>query len=112
MATAEESQFSVRSELRGLRDVSSTLVGLPAGESRGAQEDDPHIVSFRHLSPSDMEFDARTGEAVLAKEAEDPLGGEVFDTPEFESSQEYVNQNGETGRPEEDAQPPESEEEE
>ncbi|WP_036555155.1 BCCT family transporter [Nocardioides insulae] len=83
-------------EFRGFRGVSSTIIGLPPEHPREIDATDgqpePHIVSFRHIHPSDMTFHPETGDPLLAEPSEDPLAGEVFDTPEFESSQEYINQ--------------------
>lgn len=89
----------VRQELRGMRRISTTFGGLPPDEPRAPQDGEPTIISFRHLSPGDMAFDPETGDPRLVDDGTDPLAGEVFDTPEFESSQEYINQGG---RPDDD----------
>lgn len=81
-----------RRELRGLRGVSATLGGFPAGSSGATPEADPRIVSFRPLHPDNMEFHPETGEPIMTDQGRDPLVHEVFDTPEFEASQEYVYQ--------------------
>lgn len=97
----------LRREVRGLGTVTTTMGGLPS--TTGAQTDtgDPTIVSFRRVDPNDMTIDPATGEHRLEQDSVDPLAGEVFDTPEFESSQEYVNQGGAitSGNDEDDPQP-------
>lgn len=86
-----------RRELRGLRQVSATYAGLPSPGEGSDQDGDRHIISFRHLHPAKMDFDPQTGDARHAVEVEDPLAGEVFDTPEFESSHEYAKRGAHTG---------------
>ena len=91
---AEPLSTRVRREVRGLRGVSASLGGLP--RNRGEQESavDPDIVSYRPVPSNRLEFDPATGRPVLADSGPDPLGGEVFDTEEFQTSQEYVDMGG------------------
>ncbi|WP_018156478.1 BCCT family transporter [Demetria terragena] len=84
----------LRSEVRSMAGVSSTMGGLSPAAGQATEVQDPQIISFRNLDASDMTIDPETGEHRLDNEVVDPLAGEVFDTPEFESSQEYVNQGG------------------
>ena len=84
----------IRREIRGLRKVSGTLGGLSSAEAREKDVDDPGIIPYRPLDPSDVDFDPRTGQPVVAESGRDPLAGEVFETEEFESSQEYVDMGG------------------
>jgi choline/glycine/proline betaine transport protein len=81
-----------RKQVRGLRGVSTTLGGFPTGTSAEASNGDPRIVSFRPLHPDNMEFHPETGEPIMTNQGRDPLVHEVFDTPEFEASQEYIYQ--------------------
>ncbi|WP_278236184.1 BCCT family transporter [Isoptericola sp. AK164] len=87
-----------------LGDVSMTLDGLSTTRSNGRPaaapepepeaEPEPQIITYRTLHPSDVVLDPETGDPVEVEQVEDPLAGEVFDTPEFESSQEFLNQGG------------------
>ena len=80
-----------RRRLRELRDVSATFAGLPLGSDRTHSDDRP-IVAFRPISQSNVRPDPETGAPELANEVEDPLAGQVWNTPEFEASQEYLDQ--------------------
>lgn len=80
-----------RRRLRELRGVSTTFAGLSAPTEQPGSGS-PNIVKFRPLNPSDVRPDPETGEQQLAHKDEDPLAGEHWDTPEFESSQEYLRQ--------------------
>ncbi|MGV0645504.1 BCCT family transporter [Mycolicibacterium sp. XJ2546] len=90
-----------RRMFKGLSGVSSTYIGLPPIATPGAEPAPPEtqILTVRHLRPGDVTFHPATGEPVGVDSVDDPIAGEVFDTPEFESSQEYLNhlnENGET----------------
>ena len=80
-----------RSGMRGIRKVSGTLAGLSA---QATEHHDTHqeIITYRQLDPSDMTVDPGTGKVRLVDPGDDPLAGEVFDTPEFQTSQEFANQ--------------------
>ena len=71
-----------------LGDVSATLAGLDDGLGRTG-DGDRAVISYRQLNPRIVRVDPATGRAGVA-ETVDPLAGEYFDTPEFESSQEYL----------------------
>ncbi|MFT0847939.1 BCCT family transporter [Actinomycetaceae bacterium L2_0104] len=89
-----------RKGMRGMSEASATLVGLPPDVLPGEPDrDQQEIVSFRSISSAAVSFDPDTGAPAAVDEIEDPLAGEVFDTPEFEESQEYLNQNGLNGGP-------------
>ncbi len=73
---------SATSTLAGLSD--DLEPNLPAYEST-----DP-LVTVRSINPAAIEFDEHTGSPEIARDpyGPNPLGGEVFDTPEFEESAE------------------------
>lgn len=91
--TQETPAETIRRGIRGIGNVSTTYAGLEDDE-REQQEADSQIISFRHVDPNSLSIDPETGSPTVDGEAEDPLAGQTFDTPEFESSQEYVNQGG------------------
>lgn len=76
-----------------LRGVSTTLDGLPVPpEATGGDGPTPRIVNLRRLRQDEVHVDPETGAVEVEPRTEDPLAGEVFDTPEFEASQEFVDQ--------------------
>ncbi len=84
---------------RGARGISSTFAGLESWTPTEKTPEHPGLlVSVHSVSSSDLVTDPRTGNLEVSSEAatEDPLGGEVFDTPEFEASHEgsKLAQNG------------------
>ena len=85
----------LRSELGG---VSATLAGMqpPAdvGGGGGAQPVGPTILHYRPLGAG-LQVDSETGE-VTVDTVTDPLAGEVFETPEFVASQEFLDQQGQS----------------
>lgn len=86
----------VRRHLRELRGVSTTLTGLGKDSGRtSTSTKDPQILPYRRVAASDVTFDPESGEPKLVAAGRDPLAGEVFDTEEFVSSQEYVDLGGE-----------------
>lgn len=82
-----------RGALKGLRGISATLGGFEPGEAGPGMGDGRPIVPYRPLSPGHVRVDLGTGD-VQVEHTRDPLAGEVFDSPEFENSQEKVNQGG------------------
>ncbi|MDO8150299.1 BCCT family transporter [Isoptericola sp. b408] len=68
--------------------------GVDGDGARGDGEPESPIISYRALHPSDVVIDPETGDPVEVEPVEDPLAGEVFDTPEFEHSQEFLDQGG------------------
>ncbi|GAA1177233.1 BCCT family transporter [Ornithinimicrobium humiphilum] len=81
-----------------LRGVSTTLDGLPVPpEAEGGDGPTPRIVNLRRLRQDEVHVDPETGAVEVEPRTEDPLAGEVFDTPEFEASQEFVDQQAESG---------------
>ena len=78
--------------------ISSTLAGLSStGAGRSLPDQAGHRIVAVHEVPSGaVNVDPATGEVTLDADARvtDPLGGEVFDTPEFAESAE-----GRNGRP-------------
>ncbi|MDO5627342.1 MAG: BCCT family transporter [Mobilicoccus sp.] len=90
---AEPERRSRRERVRGeFAGISATLGGLTARPEEAGG--DPRILSLITLPYSDMRVDPETGEPMLVDEVEDPLAGETFESPEFEDSQEYLNQDG------------------
>lgn len=81
----------LRSELGG---VSATLAGMepPVGAGRDIDADGAAIVHYRPLGAG-LRVDPDTGRVDVLT-VEDPIAGEVFETAEFVSSQEYLNQGG------------------
>ncbi|GAA3705306.1 BCCT family transporter [Zhihengliuella alba] len=82
---------------RGIGGTSAALSGFAVGPRTAAEEaaaHEPQIISFRHVEPGATSVDPETGAIQVLSEPKDPLAGEVFDTPEFESSQEYLDQGG------------------
>ena len=88
---------TVREELGS---VSSTLAGFEPDSTPHTNGDGP-VVSYRPLSSSEVRIDERTGQTEVER-VDDPLAGEVFDTPEFTSSQEYLDQGGSAPSPQAD----------
>lgn len=88
---------------RGARGISATFGGLSAVQQRALARDDSGVlVSVRPVPPSDLAVDPQTGQVTVSEATlEDPLGGQVFDTPEFAASHEgamlAAEQNGEQG---------------
>ena len=80
--------------------MSSTLGGFNAASGDG-HGPDGRIISYRPLSHTEVRIDEETGQAEL-EVVEDPIAGEVFDTPEFTSSQEYLDQGGSAPSPQAD----------
>lgn len=81
-------------------DASATLVGLPPDSLReDTEREQQDVVSFRSINSDALSFDPETGAPAAVDETKDPLAGEVFDTPAFEESQEYLDQNGLNGGP-------------
>lgn len=79
---------------RGLRAdlgaISATLGGLSAPGPR-TEEDGHELIAYHHVSAGSVRVDPETGRVEM-EPSRDPLAGEVFDTPEYSSSQEYVDQ--------------------
>src|SRR5699024_12480288 len=73
---------------------SASLGALPREREEPGGAVDPTIVSYRPVPSTKLEFDPVTGRPVLADSEADPLAGEVFDTDEFQSSQEFVDMGG------------------
>lgn len=90
--------------LSGIRNISATFAGLRSGETPEAAREESPIVPYRQLKPGAVRVDPETGPE-LATKVRDPLAGEVFDTPEFVSSQEYLNQGGDPQQEEGDPPP-------
>jgi choline/glycine/proline betaine transport protein len=82
---------SWRGRLQGIRDFSATFAGLPGDMRPADQSNSQPIVSYRQIDPGNMTMDPETGRFHLEREP-DPLAGEIFDTPEFPTSQEYLDQ--------------------
>ncbi|GAB3620768.1 BCCT family transporter [Glutamicibacter endophyticus] len=81
--------------LKGLRHASTKLQPFPPQPTQSEDSNgEAHIITFRPVEPSEVTIDPDTGDAHLNEEVTDPLAGQVFDTPEFEISQEYLNQGG------------------
>ncbi|WP_460759259.1 BCCT family transporter [Nocardiopsis oceani] len=76
----------------GLSSASATLAGLSPTVSTGAVStgsgDGSTVVAVHDVAPQDTTVDPRTGAIDWDEEAalQDPLAGEVFDTPEFAES--------------------------
>jgi choline/glycine/proline betaine transport protein len=90
-----------------LRGVSTTLDGFSSPTTPGSPGTGTatRVVNVRRLRPDEVSVDPTTGEIEVDLRAQDPLAGEVFDTPEFESSQEYVNRGGEAPTSDPDREP-------
>ncbi len=90
LASAIPEAWHARESLRG--GVSATFSGLPPGSvsTRGAGTSDDRVVAVHAVSRGALDIDPVTGSAEYISELDvpDPLGGEVFDTPEFERSAE------------------------
>lgn len=84
--------------LRGLRNISATFAGLTSARDPESTAPEPPIVPYRQLNPGAVRTHPETGSPQLTEEAVDPLAGEIFDTPEFVSSQEYLNQGNGSAR--------------
>ena len=96
----EDLKSRARKGMRGMASAAATLGGLPQDNAvEGTDSEQQAIVSFRTIDSGALNFNPETGEPEGVDETEDPLAGEVFDTPEFEESQEYLNQNGANGGP-------------
>ncbi|MBN4925752.1 BCCT family transporter [Hoyosella rhizosphaerae] len=79
------------SRWRGARGISATFAGLEVWQPRGTAEKAPGLlVEVRSVAPGDVVIDPDTGavHGSYASDIADPLGGEVFDTPEFAASHE------------------------
>jgi choline/glycine/proline betaine transport protein len=74
-----------------LRGVSTTLDGLPAPRVSVPSVPAPRIVNLRRLRRDEVTVNPDTGAVEVDLRTADPLAGEVFDTPEFEASQEYLD---------------------
>ncbi|MBG6084479.1 BCCT family transporter [Zhihengliuella flava] len=93
---------------RGFGGTTTSLSGLT--EDQGAGPNDgpsTQVISYRYVDPEVTSVDPATGAIHIVGESKDPLAGETFDTPEFESSQEYINQGGDppTEATDEEAEP-------
>ncbi|WP_206446001.1 BCCT family transporter [Agrococcus sp. KRD186] len=81
-------------EPHGRREVSTTFAGLPLGEpdTPTPAEGGEFIVAMHEVPTAAVELDAE-GVATLdeARVVQDPIAGEVFDTPEFAASQAGVD---------------------
>lgn len=77
----------LRAAVREAGGVSATLRGLPAAETDSGGPPSS-IFAIRQVDPAGIQIDPESGhiEPVPDRMPEDPLGGEVFDTPEFEQS--------------------------
>lgn len=73
---------------RGVRGISATFAGLSTWQPQVPRRDSSGLlVSVRAVPPTDVAIDPETGTVIVsAAPVEDPLGGEVFDTPEFAAS--------------------------
>ncbi|WP_347754245.1 BCCT family transporter [Agrococcus sp. ProA11] len=71
----------------GRRDVATTFAGLPPATAEAAPEGGEFLVTLHEVSSAAVDVDA-DGVAVLDEDrvAQDPIAGEVFDTPEFAAS--------------------------
>lgn len=78
----------------GWKSVSASLVGLENHPEREAPAAPPAavVLSVKSLTSSDVAINEQTGALSVDTDAapQDPLAGEVFDTPEFEQSHEGV----------------------
>lgn len=90
-SSGERLSTRLRKEVRGLRGVSASLGGLAPDRRSAAEADEAAIVSYRPLSSGNLDFDAVSGRPIATNQGADPLDGEVFDTDEFEASQQYVD---------------------
>lgn len=90
--------------LRGIGGTTTSLSGFSEGERRSKSEpaEPNQVITFRNVDPEATSVDPRTGAIQINGEHKDPLAGQTFDTPEFESSQEYLDQGGEPPAQEED----------
>ena len=88
-APDEKLSARIRREVRGLRGVSASLGGFAPDRRSTGGAGEAAIISYRPLSSGNLEFDADSGRPIGTQESEDPLAGEVFDTEEFEASQQY-----------------------
>ena len=72
--------------------ISATFAGLsPSSRDLPTQDTDGHLVLAVHeVSPNAIDVDPATGTIAYSGNGvlDDPLGGEIFDTPEFEQSAE------------------------
>ncbi|WP_313823875.1 BCCT family transporter, partial [Citricoccus sp.] len=93
-APPEGSRKGERSPLHGVGGAATALAGLPVQGRNENGSSETQIITFRHVPPSETVTDPETGVIHMVAAAEDPLAGEVFDTPEFESSQEFLDQGG------------------
>jgi len=68
--------------------ISTTFAGLAASTPRRRNGDKDVVVAVHDVPTSAVAVNSKTGELDVsdAAEPDDPLGGEVFDTPEFEES--------------------------
>lgn len=78
----------------GFGALSTTLDGFAPTSNGEFPESESQIISYRSLSNSAVAFDPATGDPQVVDVVEDPLAGETFETPEFESSQEFLDQGG------------------
>ncbi|WP_405217056.1 BCCT family transporter [Agrococcus sp. Ld7] len=71
----------------GRRDVATTFAGLPPAAPEDAPEAGEFLVTLQEVSSAAVDVDA-DGVAVLDEDrvVQDPIAGEVFDTPEFAAS--------------------------
>jgi choline/glycine/proline betaine transport protein len=74
-----------------LRGVSTTLDGLPAPALASQSSSGTTVLNIRRLRPDEVNVHPDTGQVEVDLRTSDPLAGEVFDTPEFQASQEFVN---------------------
>ncbi|MCO1339775.1 transporter [Kocuria polaris] len=81
--------------LRGISGASAALSGFSANGRTEVGEETKQVISFRHVDPAVAVVNPETGAITIIDEQRDPLAGQTFDTPEFESSQEYLDQGGE-----------------
>lgn len=86
-----------RSLLHGVGGAATALAGLPVQGRPETGASETQLITFRHVPPGETVTDPETGVIHAVAAAEDPLAGEVFDTPEFESSQEFLDQGGHHG---------------
>ncbi|GAA4513626.1 BCCT family transporter [Brevibacterium yomogidense] len=89
--TGERLSARLRREVRGLRGVSASLGGFEPDTPATGDAGDPAIVSYRPLNTGNLEFDSASGRPIGTQQGADPLDGEVFDTEEFQASQQYVD---------------------
>lgn len=90
-ATTQEATTRVAEPERRRHRISTTFAGLSASTPKRRTDGDKHVVVAVHDVPTNaVAVNTKTGELDLSEAAEpdDPLGGEVFDTPEFEESAE------------------------